>query len=133
MAKVGRNAKTEKVAEYVEWNNFEIMRLIGADAKIARYRELTIQGDAIEAEKGELKSELEPALIAAGQKAVRHGELLLIRCNGGTPSKISYQQLILKGVDPLVIAECTIPGTKYTYIQVKASIDKPQLFVNDEE
>lgn len=118
MAGIGRSARTRK-DEYVEWSQLPFLSTISAGTKIARLREITKQQDALEKERKELAVELESALIVDGVKAARHGELLLVRCSGGTASKVSKEKLLLHGVDPGIVLECVEPGTKYTYVQVK--------------
>lgn len=86
---------------------------------VERYIEIKDTIDALEVERKDVASDIEAALAVAGQKRVRYSDHFCVEaCNGGTGSKIDAKLLASKGVAADVINECTIPGKKYTYVQI---------------
>lgn len=120
---IGSKAATEEVKE---WYEFPDLAELEFDTKVREYREAHLAEAAAKAKKDALKIEIEAAMLIADQKRLAVGALIAIRSNGSSPSKIDKHQLLSAGVDADVIKACTIPGVKYTYIQVKMKGEKEE-------
>lgn len=107
-----------------EWTEFPEISDLEFDKKVREYRGLVEREKTIKSLKYVLKVEIEAALMVAGEKRLRVDNLMAVQCNGSTASRLDAKMLVSAGVDADIIVACTVPGTKYTYIQVKEKNEK---------
>lgn len=101
-----------------DWFEFPDLAELDFDNLVREYWLAHILEMKSKERKDELKVEIEAALLVVGEKKLKVGNLTAIQCNGSTASKLDKHQLVEAGVDPDTIKACTVPGTKYTYVQV---------------
>lgn len=110
--------------EVKEWSEFEDLKTLEFDSLARQYREAHLAETTAKAIKKKLAPDIEAAMLVVGQRSIKVGNLTAIQANGRTPKILSATALLEAGVDAETVAECTLPGTPYTYIQVKAEGEK---------
>src|SRR5512146_3171103 len=106
-------------ADAQSWTDFPVLLEMEFGDKVDRYAEIVDTITALEAEKKLLSADIEAALIVAEQRRVEiDDDHVMEDCNGGTASRIDAKLLASKGVAADVITACTVPGKKYTYVQL---------------
>ena len=101
--------------EITAWSDHSALLELDFNTKLERRRELTAIIKDAETELDDLNKDLQAAMAVADvTKVVWNGMTASIR-NGSSPSKVDKKLLIQRGVDPDLIADCTIPGKGYSY------------------
>lgn len=109
---------------YPKWTDVDGLPEISFDTSIARRMEVKEQMESLEMELKELNISIEAELTARDLKGVKIGNYVVTRCNGRSAAKFSNAKAVELGLDADLVAECWVPGSEYTYIQIKHEGEK---------
>jgi hypothetical protein len=110
------------IDEPQDWSKFPDLQAMEFDALITEYRRAHDAEEWGKATKKSLSPQIQAALLIVGQKSVKVNNMTALVSNGSTAERIDANKLLLAGVSADIIKACTIPGTRYTYAQVR--VDK---------